>query len=56
MYNALEDKVKQYAMTRVSRGKLDIYISIENIAGDDNGLSVNEKFLESYVKLLREIK
>ena len=56
MYNALEDKVKQYAMTRVSRGKLDIYISIENIAGDDNGLAVNEKFLESYVKLLREIK
>ncbi len=56
LYNALEEKVKQYASTRVSRGKLDIYISIENIAGDDNGLSVNEKFLESYVKLLREIK
>ena len=56
MYNALEDKVKQYAMTRVSRGKLDIYISIENIQGDDNGLSVNEKFLESYVNLLRDIK
>jgi uncharacterized protein (TIGR00255 family) len=35
---------------------MDIYISIENIAGDDNGLSVNEKFLESYVALLRDIK
>lgn len=56
MYNALEDTVKQYASSRVSRGKMDIYISIENIAGDDNGLSVNEKFLESYVKLLRDIK
>ena len=55
-YNALEDRVKKYASTRVSRGKMDIYISIDNIAGDDNGLSVNEKFLESYVKLLREIK
>ena len=56
LYNALEEKVKQYASTRVSRGKMDIYISIENIAGDDNGLSVNEKFLESYVALLRDIK
>lgn len=55
-YAALEDKVKQYASSRVSRGKMDIYISIDNIAGDDNGLSVNEKFLESYVNLLRDIK
>lgn len=56
MYNALEDTVKQYASSRVSRGKMDIYISIDNIQGDDNGLAVNEKFLESYVKLLRDIK
>ncbi len=56
LYAALEDKVKQYASSRVSRGKMDIYISIDNIQGDDNGLSVNEKFLESYVALLRDIK
>ncbi len=55
-YAALEDKVKQYASSRVSRGKMDIYISIDNIAGDDHGLSVNESFLESYVALLRDIK
>ena len=55
-YNALEDKVKQYASSRVSRGKMDIYISIDNLSGDDNGISVNEKFLESYVALLRDIK
>ena len=56
LYNALEDTVKQYASSRVSRGKMDIYISIDNISGDDNGLSINEKFLESYVALLRDIK
>ncbi len=55
-YAALEDKVKQYASSRVSRGKMDIYISIDNVAGDDHGLSVNESFLESYVNLLRDIK
>ena len=56
LYSALEDKIKQYASGRVSRGKLDIYVSIDNIQGDDNGLSVNEKFLESYVSILRDIK
>lgn len=55
-YSALEDTVKQYAASRVSRGKMDIYISIENIAGNDHGLAVNEEFLASYVSLLRDIK
>ncbi len=55
-FNALEDRVKKFAASHVSRGKMDIYISIDSIAGDDNGLSVNEKFLESYVSLLRSIK
>ena len=55
-YSALEDGVKQYAASRVSRGKMDIYVTIENIAGDDGGLSVNESFLSHYVGLLRDIK
>ena len=55
-YSALEDGVKQYAASRVSRGKMDIYVTIENIAGDDGGLSVNESFLAHYVELLRDIK
>lgn len=55
-YSALEDSVKQYAASRVSRGKMDIYVTIENIAGDDGGLSVNESFLSHYVELLRGIK
>ncbi len=55
-YSALEDSVKQYAASRVSRGKMDIYVTIENIAGDDGGLSVNESFLSHYVELLRDIK
>ena len=55
-YSALEDGVKQYAASRVSRGKMDIYVTIENIAGDDGGLSVNESFLSHYVELLRDIK
>ncbi|MBQ0109081.1 MAG: YicC family protein, partial [Clostridiales bacterium] len=55
-YSALEDGVKQYAASRVSRGKMDIYVTIENIAGDDGGLSVNESFLAHYVELLRGIR
>lgn len=53
---ALEDRVKQTVSKQISRGKTDVYISVENTAGDDCGLSINEQFLESYVALLRDIK
>lgn len=53
---ALEDCVKQTISKRVSRGKVDIYISVESIAGDDSGLAVNEQFLATYVALLRDIR
>ena len=46
---ALEDCVKQAVSKRVSRGKVDIYLSVESIAGDDSGLAVNEQFLATYV-------
>ena len=56
-YGALEDKVKQFAAAKVSRGKLDIYVGIDK--SDDareSGITVNEAFLKEYVKQLRKIK
>lgn len=56
VYNPLEDSVKKFVTSRLSRGKTDIYISVEKFGGDDGGLSVNEAFLNTYVSLLRDIK
>lgn len=56
LYNALEEKLKSLASTYISRGKIDIYLTIENIDGDKVNLSVNREYLESYVHLLRQIQ
>ena len=56
LYNALEEKLKSLASTYISRGKIDIYLTVENIDGDKIDLSVNKEYLDSYVALLRRIK
>ncbi|HOK68901.1 MAG TPA: YicC family protein [Bacillota bacterium] len=56
LYSPLEDRIKQLAASYISRGKLEIYISVESIAGDKIDLSVNKEYLESYIRLLNEIK
>ncbi len=56
LYNALEEKLKSLASSYISRGKIDIYLTIENIDGDKVNLSVNREYLESYVHLLRQIQ
>ncbi len=56
LYNALEEKLKSLASTYISRGKVDIYLTVENIDGDKVNLTVNKEYLESYIHLLRQIK
>lgn len=56
LYNALEEKLKSFASTYISRGKVDIYLTVENIDGDKVNLTVNKEYLESYIHLLRQIK
>lgn len=56
LYGALEEKLKSLASEYISRGKIDIYLTIENIDGDKIDLSVNKEYLDSYVALLRKIK
>jgi len=56
LYSPLEDRVKQLASGFISRGKLDIYISVESITGEKINLSLNKEYLDSYIKLLSEIK
>lgn len=56
MYGALEERLKSLAGEYISRGKIDILLTVENINGDKTDLSVNREFLESYLRLLRQIQ
>ena len=56
LFSPFEDRVKQLASGFISRGKLDIYISVDSISGEKTNLSLNNEYLDSYIKLLQEIK
>ncbi|HPE95271.1 MAG TPA: YicC family protein [Bacillota bacterium] len=53
---ALEEKVKQELSRYVTRAKVEIYISVEDTAGEKTELSVNREYLESYIGALGTIK
>ena len=40
-YGFLEDKLKTYVQSRVARGKIDFYLSIETLEDTDVVVSVN---------------
>ena len=54
-YLFLEDKLKSYLQSRVSRGKIEMYVSIENTEGNDITVSLNRGYLDSYMKALGEM-
>ncbi|MBR0232143.1 MAG: YicC family protein [Clostridia bacterium] len=55
-YVALEERIKQFAANRFSRGKLDIYVGIDKTAGENAGITPDEAFIDRYVKQLRDVK
>ena len=56
MYSAFEERIKRAVSERVSRGKIDVYVSIDNLEGDPTQLSLNREYLEAYMDSLRKIK
>ncbi len=54
-YGFLEDRVRQYLSTRIARGKIDVYVSLENIGEADKVITVNEELVGNYVELLKSI-
>ena len=56
LYIALEERLKALASEYLSRGKVDIFLTIDHVNGDKIDLSANREYLDSYVRLLRELK
>ena len=55
-YNYLEDKLKHLIQSATGRGKIEVHLSIYNVAGKETQISVNKPVVENYVTALREIK
>lgn len=54
-FGFLEDKLKAYVQSRISRGKVDMYVSIENLEDSDVQVLVNHSLASGYINALREI-
>ena len=50
-----EDAVKQAVKAAVSRGKVDVFITIKSEAGDDTKVSLNAAILEEYLAAMRRM-
>ena len=54
-YGFLEDKLKSYVQTMVSRGKVDVYVSIVTVDEVASEVSVNHSLAAGYLNALNEL-
>ena len=54
-YGFLEEKLKSYLQTKVSRGKVDVYVSYETLETGDVQVQVNHDLAAGYAAALHEL-
>ncbi|MBR3560380.1 MAG: YicC family protein [Oscillospiraceae bacterium] len=54
-YIFTEDAIKQRVQKAVSRGKVDVFVSIDSTGADETVVTVNELLAKSYLEALRKI-
>jgi len=55
VFNVLEDTFKTIVHNAISRGKVDVYISIDSSKSDDIEIVINKPLVKAYVAALRDI-
>ena len=54
-YLFAEDAMKKRVQEQVGRGKVDVFVSVTQIAGDDQKVTVNESLAREYIEALKTI-
>ena len=54
-YIFAEDAVKALVQKRTSRGKVDVFISVDAIGAEENVVVVNEALARSYIQALQKL-
>ena len=52
-YNYLEEKLKSLVKSRMSRGKVEVSLSIYNITANETEVSLNDGVVQNYLEVLR---
>ena len=55
VFNSFEDKLKSIVQNAISRGKVDVYVSIDSSSADDIEIKINRPLVKAYVSALRTI-
>jgi uncharacterized protein (TIGR00255 family) len=55
VYTVLEDGIKQKVQSRISRGKVDVFVTIDASRADDISISVNESVADAYMTALGQL-
>lgn len=54
-YNYIDEKLKALLKTGISRGKVEVLVTINNIEGRDTEIAINKGIAEGYVSALRSV-
>ena len=55
VYNVLEDSLKTYIQKYVSRGKVDVYVTIDTSKADDVLITINSSVADAYIAALKSL-
>lgn len=55
-YGFLEDRVRKIVSQAVSRGKVDVYVGIENYGSSNVEISLKEDFAKNYIEVLQQLR
>ena len=55
VYTAVEDGMKAMVQQYITRGKVDVYVTIDATKSDDVTISVNEPLAEAYVEAFKQL-
>ena len=54
-FNFLEDKLKSFCQQRISRGKVDLFLTVNMTEGDDVEIEINHALASGYVNAVGEL-
>jgi uncharacterized protein (TIGR00255 family) len=56
LYGYLEDKLKSYLQNYISRGKVEVFLTIDGGEGNDAKVKLNLELAQSYINALRQLQ
>jgi len=55
-FGFLEEVLRKYLLKKVNRGKLDVFVHMNNVEDGDKSITLNKKVLENYLNVFKEME